>query len=66
MDNWEIECPECGRKNEFMALNVPAFEEVACSHCRTLLGTWGDLYNTRKSPDHSTDQGYPLPLARSG
>jgi hypothetical protein len=36
-------CAVCGSRNELTAARLPSREIVACSHCGTVLGTWGGL-----------------------
>jgi DNA-directed RNA polymerase subunit RPC12/RpoP len=41
-------CAVCGARNELTALKLPSGEIVACSHCGTVLGTWGALAHLPK------------------
>ena len=39
----ELDCPDCGTIYLAIPDNVTVDTPIACSTCRKLLGTWGDL-----------------------
>lgn len=45
-----ITCSTCGKTNTFSLFNpapIAANDVVTCSHCRSLLGNWGDIAGAR-------------------